>query len=417
MFRKDLQYYKFCAYGFLKNLRFFEPFLYLFFLEKGLTYLQIGTLITVREVMRNVLEIPTGILADMLGRRRTMISAFVFYLLSFVIFYLTSAYGLFVVAMLLYSAGDAFRSGTHKAMIFEYLRLRGQEDLKVDYYGHTRSWSQMGSALSSLLAAVIVIWSGDYAGAFLFSTVPYVLDLLLLASYPRALDGQVRRGSWRQVWQSFREIIDEIVKAFSRSETRQALTNIALLSGAFRAVKDYYQPVLAALAVSLAVPLQGADEKQVSALLIGVIYFFLYLATSFSSRHAGAVSRRQGTLPETLNRTLVAGLVLIAAAGLFFLLPGRWAWLTVLPFTLLYMTENVRRPVGVAYVSSVFPSGILATVLSTESQVRSLFAAAIAPAAGFLIDRTGVGTGLAITAAVLFFIYPLVRLKKQKAIP
>ncbi len=410
MFRKDLQYYKFCAYGFLKNLRFFEPFLYLFFLEKGLTYLQIGTLIMVREVLRNILEIPTGILADMLGRRRTMISAFLFYLVSFVIFYLTSSFGLFVVAMLFYSAGDAFRSGTHKAMIFEYLRLQGWEEMKVDYYGHTRSWSQMGSALSSLLAAAIVFWSGNYAGAFLFSTVPYVLDLLLLASYPRALDGRVRQGSWKQIWQSFREIINEIVRAFSRRTTRRALMNIAYLSGTFRAVKDYYQPVLAALAASLALHFGGAGEKQVSALLIGVIYFLLYLATSYSSRHAGVFSRRRGSLSSVLDRTLLGGMVLIGAAGLFFLLPGRWQWLVVVPFTLLYMVENVRRPVGVAYVSSVFPSGILATVLSTESQVRSLFAAAIAPAAGFLIDKTGVGTGLAILAALLLLLFPLVRL-------
>jgi MFS family permease len=413
MFRKDLQYYKFCAYGFLKNLRFFEPFLYLFFLEKGLTYLQIGTLITVREVLRNVLEIPTGVLADMLGRRRTMISAFLFYLISFVIFYLTSSYGLFVVAMLFYSAGDAFRSGTHKAMIFEYLRLQGWESMKVDYYGHTRSWSQMGSALSSLLAAGIVFWSGDYAGAFLFSTVPYVLDLLLLASYPRELDGQVKRGSRKQLWRSFREILDEIVRAFRNPETRRVLTNLALFSGTFRAVKDYYQPVLATLAAALALHISGAGGKQVTALLIGVIYFFLYLATSFSSRHAGAFTRRRESMPAVLNRTLVAGMALITAAGLFFLLPGRWQWSVILPFTAVYMLENIRRPVGVAYVSSVFPPGILATVLSTESQVRSLFAAAIAPAAGWLIDKTGVGCGLAIIAAVLLTAYPLVRLGRN----
>lgn len=41
-FTKDLQFYKFSLYGFLKNLRFFEPFLYLFFLEQGLNFLQIG---------------------------------------------------------------------------------------------------------------------------------------------------------------------------------------------------------------------------------------------------------------------------------------------------------------------------------------------------------------------------------------
>ena len=41
-FNKDIQYYKFCLYGFLKNLEFFEAFQILFLLENGLTFLQIG---------------------------------------------------------------------------------------------------------------------------------------------------------------------------------------------------------------------------------------------------------------------------------------------------------------------------------------------------------------------------------------
>ena len=41
-FEKNLQYYKFCLYGFFKNLRFFEAFLLLFFLDKGLTFLEIS---------------------------------------------------------------------------------------------------------------------------------------------------------------------------------------------------------------------------------------------------------------------------------------------------------------------------------------------------------------------------------------
>ena len=49
-FERNGQYYKFCAYGFLKNLKFYEPFLILFFLEKGLTFLQIGVLYAIREI-------------------------------------------------------------------------------------------------------------------------------------------------------------------------------------------------------------------------------------------------------------------------------------------------------------------------------------------------------------------------------
>ena len=37
-YKKDLQYAKFSAYGFLKNLKLFEPFLILFLLEKNLSF-------------------------------------------------------------------------------------------------------------------------------------------------------------------------------------------------------------------------------------------------------------------------------------------------------------------------------------------------------------------------------------------
>ena len=43
-YKKDLQFAKFSAYGFLKNLKLFEPFLILFLLEKNLSYTLIGTL-------------------------------------------------------------------------------------------------------------------------------------------------------------------------------------------------------------------------------------------------------------------------------------------------------------------------------------------------------------------------------------
>ena len=108
-FQKDKQYFKFCAYGFLKNLRLFEPFLILFFLEAGLSFLEIGVLYSVREIMRNLLEMPAGILADALGRRRTMISSFGFYIISFLSFYFSYSYALFMMAMIFYALGDAFR--------------------------------------------------------------------------------------------------------------------------------------------------------------------------------------------------------------------------------------------------------------------------------------------------------------------
>ena len=91
-FSKDLQYYKFCSYGFLKNLRLFEPFLILFLLDRGLGFLQIGIVYTTREITRNVFEIPAGLAADVLGRKRTLVSSFFLYIISFLLYTLSKEF-------------------------------------------------------------------------------------------------------------------------------------------------------------------------------------------------------------------------------------------------------------------------------------------------------------------------------------
>jgi len=84
---KSEMFYRFALYGFLKNLRFFDPFLILFFREAGLSFLQIGILIAVRDISTNILEIPTGIYADAFGRRKSMVMSLSSYIVSFLIFF------------------------------------------------------------------------------------------------------------------------------------------------------------------------------------------------------------------------------------------------------------------------------------------------------------------------------------------
>jgi len=100
MVPKDLQLFKFSAYGFLKNLRFFEPFMILFFRQQGISFLQIGILFSIKELVSMLLEIPTGIFADSFGRRLSMIAAFTSYIISFIIFYLLPEYGYYFAAMI-----------------------------------------------------------------------------------------------------------------------------------------------------------------------------------------------------------------------------------------------------------------------------------------------------------------------------
>jgi len=413
-FNKDLQYYKFCFYGFLKNLRLFEPFLILFFLENNLTFLQIGVLYSIREITRSFFEIPAGIIADSLGRKKTMVSSFVFYIISFVAFYISGSYAGFIVAMALYSLGDAFRTGTHKAMIFDYLKMKGWDDQKVHYYGHTRSYSQLGSAVSALIAGFLVFFTGSFRMIFLFSIIPYVLDLILISSYPKELDGKIARLEKGKIAANFKKVFFDFIYSFKELKILKAIANLSLFTGYYRALKDYLQPVLKAFAIALPVFLMF-EEKQRASVIIGITYFLIYLLTSYASRNSGRFAEKFQNLNIPLNLTIVLGITVGGLSGLLY--EYGFFILSIVFYIGIYVIENLRKPIGISYVAETINKDILATVLSAESQAHTLVAAVLAPAFGYLADSFGLGYAIVIISVTLLVTSPFYLLGKNTSLP
>lgn len=407
---KNRQYYKFGLYGFLKNLRFYESFLILFFLEKGIDYIKIGLLYSVREITIMLFEIPSGLVADILGRKKTLIASFLVYILSFVTFYFSNHFALMLFAMLLFALADAFRSGVHKAMIFQYLKRQGRTNQKVDYYGHTRSWSQTGSAIASIIAGAIVFYYGSYRIIFAFSTIPYFLDMLLIWSYPGYLDGEFDKQGKKSVREKFREVWNAVITSFKEFSLLRILTSLSLHTGYYRAVKDYIQPVMVSLAITLPW-LAPMKKMQKSALVVGVTYFFLYLLTAQASRSSGLFLKKFIHFSRPMNLTMFAGIVLGIAAGIFYLL--HWYALSILGFVMIMLNENLRKPIGVAFVTEESDDKATASVLSIESQAQSFFAAIIAFVIGWGAQAGGPGTGIIFGSSLLILLLPLYLLKKN----
>ena len=411
-FSKDLQYYRFCAYGFLKNLKFFEPFLILFLLDRGLSFLQIGIVYTVREITRNVFEIPAGLAADILGRRRTMVSSFTLYILSFIIYSLSTGPPSILIATIVFGLADAFRTGTHKAMIFDYLHHHGWTDHKVAYYGHTRSWSQAGSAISALLAAVLVFCSGQISQVFIYSVIPYVLGLILMLGYPAYLDGKAMKLREVRFRAAFKDTFRSFWISFLSPKIFRGILNAAVYSGYYQALKDYLQPVIQTFAIGLPL-LLALDEERKSVILIGIIYFLIYILSSFAARRSGRFASRFNGYAAPLNLTLLAGFTVGVLCGFFYLnqLPA----LSILLFIGIYLIENLRLPAGISYFTENLDREILATTLSAESQGKSLFTAVIALATGFLADRFDIGTAILVVSVIMLLTFPLYLIRKEKA--
>ncbi len=410
-FPKTLQYYKFCAYGFLKNLRFFDVFFLLFLREAGLSYLQIGTLYSVRQVVINILEIPSGIIADFFGRRNALVFSMFSYLVSFAIFYFSEDYLIFMLAMGAFGIGEAFRSGTHKAMILGYLKINNMLAFKTRYYGSTRGWSQFGSAISSLAAMLLYFYSGNYRFLFLASFIPYLIDLIMISTYPDSLNGDSvdtrKLNSLKLIYDEFKLTLRSFIDIFSTVKNVKSIFSAAAYIALFKGAKDYLQPILKITALGLPFFLSLNSEKR-TALLIGVVYFAIFLMTSTVSRHAWQFEKRVKNLPSAINYAYLLGVSGIGLSGLFLL--AEWHIAATFSFIALYLVQNLRRPLMVSYLSDIIESRVMASGLSAESQLETALVALYAPLLGYLIDSLGLAGGMLLSSVLFLILFPFTRL-------
>lgn len=398
---------RFSLYGFLKNQQYYDYFLLLAFRQMGLSYFAIGLLIAFREIMLNILEIPTGGVADLCGRRSSMIFSFAAYIVSFIIFGSSGTAAtefslsqivlipLLFSAMFFYAIGDAFRTGTHKALIFTWLRSQGRGGELTKVYGYTRSWSKIGSAVSVILACFFVFVTSNFFYVFFFAIIPYVLNIINFMGYPKEIDCNIEGKT------SVGDIINHLKETLSVSVKQVGLRRLVLESmgfeGFFKASKDYLQPILMAAALPLTAALftdiQLSDEQK-SIFMIGPVFFLLFIMSALASRNAYRLVSKSGHEEKTARH--LWGLNLLIFLGL---LPAMYYgiyWIMITGFVVLYVVQNLWRPVLISrfYAHSEEAKG--ATVLSIESQAKSLSTMIIAPVLGLAIDLArshGIGAG------------------------
>lgn len=374
------QIFKFGAYGFLKNLRFFEPYLlYYLTIISGLTLFQVGLLFSVREIIIYLFEIPSGVIADRYGKKTELVICFVFYIASFVLFYLATEYYMFIIAMALFGFGEAFRSGTHKAMIMQYLDKNNVVSSKSKIYGQTRSMSLLGSMTMSIISIIFIIWLPEVRMLFLLSIIPYILDLLLIISYPKYMNDSVSKDFHMKEF--LKENYRSIKYALTDKPVRKLLLEASSYQAGFKSIKDYIQPII--ISISMGVILfTGFSLDDNLKIYIGIIYAVIYLVSSFASKNAHVIVKKFDN-KKTINAMwLFSGIIMIV---LSFFLGNIFVVFAI--FLIFYIFLNIRRPLMVELVGEAADPSRRASVLSVESQMTSLLVAIFAPILGFIADR------------------------------
>ena len=403
---KDTQIKKFCLYGFLKNCKFFEPYLLLFLLQQGMNLFQIGILIAVREVVANVFEIPSGIIADHYGRKKEMLLCFSFYIFSFIAFFFATTFAIAVIGMVFFGLGEAFRSGTHKAMIYTYLDINDWQSEKSFVYGRTRACSLTGSAVSSLLGVVFILLLPSASYIFLLSIIPYIADFFLLMTYPKALD----KGDKVQST-TLKELVCDMVSSVKTSKNLLALlVEGGLADAIYSYMKDLIQPIMEYIILGSGVALIASLSLDTNVkIALGLVYALMNLVGAIFSKRS-YLFKGERTATQCLLIYHVAMAVISGLLAITLQLP----LLVCLLYILIYMFQNVRKPLYLEELDQHTNKAHRATILSTSSQLKSILFMVFAPLLGYLGDCYGIGAIMFVLSFCFLFSIPLLFNKPTK---
>jgi len=106
------------------------PILSLLLLDKGITLSQLAIIIGIYSLTTIVIELPSGVFADLYGRKLTFLLSLTLTVVSFGIILFSNGFSGLAVAILFYGSGRAFSSGAMDALIIDwYVLTFGKESI------------------------------------------------------------------------------------------------------------------------------------------------------------------------------------------------------------------------------------------------------------------------------------------------
>jgi len=141
---------------FLSSLYFYIPFMSLYFLDRGLNYVQINSMWGIIVFTMFLAEIPTGVLADHWERRKAIQAAILFQFIGELLFLFIIDYWLLVIDAIIGGIGFAFGSGALEALIYDQLTAEKRQDQMRKVMGQLNGASYLGFIVSFGLSGLMV---------------------------------------------------------------------------------------------------------------------------------------------------------------------------------------------------------------------------------------------------------------------
>ena len=343
------------------------PVIVLFYQENGMGMQQIFMLKSVYSLGIVAMEIPSGYLADVWGRKKTLLMGAVLGATGFAVYSFSYGFWAFAVAELILGIGYSFVSGADAAMLYDTLKASKQEGEYIKQEGRITSVGNFSEAFAGVCGGFLATISLRMPFYFQFAIASIAIPAAFFLKEPKV--------HAKEIAVSFKAILQTVKQTFLHTELRSALlvssfTGVASLTFAWFA-QPYFQK--AGLPVSL----------------FGLMWTLLNLSAGISAFWSYKVERRLGQRNSLL--LIIAGL----SCGYFF---AAWeislAGIAILFF--FYVMRGISHPILKDYVNRHTGSEVRATILSLRDFVIRINFAIIGPVLGYFTDHFSLGLALLI---------------------
>lgn len=357
---------KFFIYGALYQFMLYFPIWVIFLQEqRGLSLSQVTLVDVAFWFSTAIAELPTGIVADTIGRKVSLGISVLLTTFSVLLFAFAQSFVLLMVANSLWAVALTFDSGAGVALLYDSLKEIGQEERYPQVRARHQMVLMVSVAISTVLGGVVASW--NMQATFVISAILMFISLFFVLGLKEPpYDPDPETGERVK----FRQTIRLTHNAIRKSENLQMalLYRNILPLGAILVSITFFQPHARQIGIPIA--------------MIGVLLFVLRMVRIFGASLVETANRKIG-LWRLLWLAPVAALVGFLALGLIN------SWVGFVIFSLVGFTTAILNPLTETVVMRYVPGAVRATVLSVDMLIFRLFQTIIEPGLGLVAERRG----------------------------
>ena len=351
----------------------------LFFIQNGLSLLQIGLLESIFHGTSLLCEIPSGMLADRFSYKTNLYLARLSSIgSSILILFGQGNFWIYAIAMMVNAWSYNFDSGTSTAFLFDSAVEAGQKDRYLQISSFLSGVAEVTRTLGTVVAGFFI--HGALAWTYYIAIGLSLLSILLifLMKEPESKSDERNHLTLKRILEVVKQEWQEKPVLFYWMLTYQLVGTIMCM------FYYYYQQKISDLA-----------SWQVSLIMLigsGFNLLAVYLASQIGKKW---------------NSNQVFP-ILVALTGLALLLVGvktPFAYLSV--YLLTNALYAVYQPIYYNDLQAYLPSSVRATMLSINSMMFSLSMIVFFPLTGWLIDTCGFVAVFLVLGLITLFSFPL----------